>query len=160
MYIVCSLIWMIGVRMPCLSCVERRVRLYFVERLGKVGDDVVDVLRTYRQANGRRCDVLQGQFVGRKLRVRGAVGMYHEALYVGYVGQKREYLQRINKSPCFFLSALNFEGEDACSSLWVETGVELVVGMRRKGRVVHLCHFGMMAQEVDHAQSEIGRAHV
>ena len=38
-----------------------------VERLGQVGKDVVDVLRTDAQTDGGRCDVLSSQFFGAQL---------------------------------------------------------------------------------------------
>jgi len=41
--------------------------LNLVECLCEVVDDVVDVLRADAETDGRRCDVLLGQFLGREL---------------------------------------------------------------------------------------------
>ena len=105
----------------------------FVECLREIVDDVVDVFRANREADGRGRDVLLGQFLGRELRVGGGVGMDDEALHVGHVGQQREYLQCVDELPGLFLS-------------------ELVVAMALQCRMVHLGHLRMAGQEADHLE--------
>ena len=73
--------------------------------------------------------MLFGQLFGTHLRVRGGVGMNHEALYIGYVGQQRENLQIVDKSPGLFLSPLDFEGEDAAATLGEVLLIECMVGV-------------------------------
>lgn len=63
-------------------------RLLFFQSLAEVGNDVVDVLYTDGEANGRGSDVLLGQLLGAHLRVSGGVGVDDKTLHVGYVGQK------------------------------------------------------------------------
>ena len=73
--------------------------------------------------------MLLGQLFGTHLRVRGGVGMNDETLYIGHVGQQRENLQIVDKSPGLFLSTLDFEGEDATATLGEVLLVERMVGV-------------------------------
>ena len=60
----------------------------FVEGLGEVGEDVVDVLGADAEADGTGVDGLLGLLLGGELRVGGRGGMDYEALDVGYVGKE------------------------------------------------------------------------
>ena len=80
--------------------------------LSEILDDVVDMLGADGETDGRRSDVLFGQFLGRELRVGGGVRMNYEALDVGYICQQREDLQRIDKLPRFLLPTFDLERED------------------------------------------------
>ena len=55
------------------------------------------MLRSNAQTHGSWRDVLFGQFLRRELRVGGGVGMNHQALHIGHVGQQREDLQGIDE---------------------------------------------------------------
>ena len=70
------------------------------------------MLSTDGETNGGRRDVLLGQFLLTQLRVRGGIGMNHQALHVGHIGQQREDLQGIDELPGLFLTSLDFESED------------------------------------------------
>ena len=75
--------------------------------------------------------------------------MYDERFDVGYVGQKREYLEMVDECPCLCLTSLDFEGEDGASALWevfVVEGVAWVVG---KARVIDFRYFGVTAEVFD-----------
>lgn len=64
------------------------VGLGFVEGLGEVGEDVVDVLDAYGEADGGFGDVLLGEFFGRQLGVCRGGRMDYEALDICYVGKQ------------------------------------------------------------------------
>ena len=96
----------------------------------EVVNDVVDVLNTNAQAHGRWGNVLLCQLLGSHLRVRCGIRMNHEALYIGHIGQEREYLQIVNEAPCLFLATLNFESEDATTAIGEVFLIESMVGVR------------------------------
>ena len=64
------------------------------------------MLGTDGETNGRRRDMLFGQFLWRKLRVGGSIGMDDEALHIGYISQQREDLQCIDELPGFLLTEM------------------------------------------------------
>ena len=115
-----------------------------IQCLSEVFDDVVDMLSTDAQANGGRCDVLLGQLLGRELRVGGGVGMDHQTLHVGHVGQQRENLQGIDEFPSLLLSTFHFKCKDATAAIWEVLLVELVIGMTLEGRVMNGSHLGVL----------------
>ena len=59
-----------------------------VQSLSQIIYDVVDVLCTDAQTDGRWRDVLLSQFLRRELRVGGGVWMNHQALHIGHVSQE------------------------------------------------------------------------
>ena len=65
------------------------------------------MLHTDGQANGRRGDVLLGQFFRAELGVGGGVGMDDQALDIGHVGEQGEDLQVVDETPGVFLRALD-----------------------------------------------------
>ena len=99
------------------------------EAFFKVGDDVVDVLRADRQANGVRADAARKQLLFRQLRMRRRRGMDHKRLDVRDVCQQREDLQRVDESVGFLLPALDVEGEDGRTSVGEVFLEQCVIGM-------------------------------
>ena len=57
------------------------------------------------------------QFLRRHLRVSSGVRVNNEALYIGHVGQEREYLQIVAETPCCVLITIYLEGEDAAAAI-------------------------------------------
>ena len=123
-----------------------------VECLCKVFEDVVDVFRTNGETDCGRSDVLFSKLLRRKLRVSSGVRMNHQTLHVGNIGKEGEDLERIDEFPSCFLSALDFEGEDAACTLREILLVKFVVGMLRQRRMIHFCHFWMVLQEIHYFQ--------
>ena len=110
------------------------------------------MLGTDAQSYGSRRDVLLLEFLGCHLRVGRGVGMNHQALHIGNVGQEREDLQGINKFPGLLLAALDLKGEDAAAAIGEVLLVEGMVRMCRQAGMVHLSHLRMICQELDHLQ--------
>ena len=52
----------------------------------------------------------------------------------------------VDEFPCFFLGALDIEGEDRTTAVREELLVELVVRMRRNGWVINLSHLRVVLQ--------------
>ena len=126
--------------------------LNLIECLGKIFDDVIDMLCADGETDGRRSDVLFGQFLGCHLRVGGGVRMNYEALDVCNISQQREYLQRIDILPRFFLTSLDLKCEDRTATIREILVVEFVVGMILLGRMVYFRHLGVLGQEIHYLQ--------
>ena len=126
--------------------------------LVQVGNDVVDVLYAYGEADGAGCDVLFGQFLGAHLGVCGGVGMDDEGLHIGYVGQQGEDLEGVDELPGIFLGAIYLEGEDAAAALGEVFLVERMVLVAGKGGMRHAFHLGMTAQIIYYPQRVIHMA--
>ena len=99
------------------------------KRLREVVNDVVDVLRADAQSDGRWRDVLLRQFFRRHLRVSSGVGVNHETLHVGHIGEQGENLQCVDEFPGLFLAAFDFEGENAACAVREIFLVKRVVGV-------------------------------
>ena len=70
--------------------------------------------------------------------------MNYKALNIGYVCKKREDFKVVDKLPCFFLTALDVEGENGRTAVGEVFLVKCVVGMILKRRMVNLCNLGMV----------------
>src|ERR1700759_601149 len=68
------------------------------QRVLEVGDQILDVLQTDRQAHRVLRDPGLGQFLRRQLSMRGRGRMGGKRAYIAYVYQTREQLQRIQKA--------------------------------------------------------------
>ena len=66
---------------------------------------------------------------GRHLRVGGSGRMYDKALYVGHIGQQREYLQRVNKLPCCGFASLYLKGKDAAATVRIIFLIQFMIRM-------------------------------
>ena len=116
----------------------------------QIGNNVINMLCTDRQANGSRCNALICQFLCVQLRVGCGSRMYNQRFYVGNVCQQREDFQMVDEAVCFFLTALDLEGEDGTATVREVLLVESVVRMLRQGGVVYLCNLWMVCQELDY----------
>ena len=82
------------------------------------------------------------------LTVGRGIRMDYQTLHIGNICQKRENLQRINELPCIFLSAIDFERENACRSVRIIFLIKFMVPVIRKARMAHTPDFRMLAQEI------------
>ena len=103
--------------------------LDLLEGLVEVGDDVVDVLCSDGQADGRLVDALVGEFGLRQLGVGGGGRMDDKGFDIGHVRKQGEYLQGVYEPEGLLLPALDFKCEDRASSVREITLVEGVVRM-------------------------------
>ena len=124
--------------------------LFSAQSLLEIGYQIVDMLGAYRQANGAGIDMLFGLLLGRELRVGRRGRVYHEALDVGHVGQKREDFERVDESLCLGDATLDLEGEYRPGSVGEILIVERVVGMVGERGMVHLGHLGVRGQIPDY----------
>ena len=86
---------------------------HFLQSLLYICKKIVDMLRAYAQTHGWWCDMLPLKLLWRKLGMCGGIGMYHKALHIRHIGQKRKYLEWIDKTPRLILPTLNLKSEDA-----------------------------------------------
>lgn len=126
--------------------------IHGLQRLGEVGEDVVDVLHANREANGGGGDVLLREFFGTHLGMGGGVGVNDEALHIGDVGEEGEDLEIVDEAPGIVLRTGNLEGEDAARTLGVVLLIKLMVGMRGERRMAHALHLGMSGEEINNAK--------
>ena len=122
--------------------------LYFVESGGEGGDEVVGVLAADREADGAGGYVLRGKFLGCHLRVGCGIRMDYEALHVGHVGKEGEYFEAVDKFHGLLRGAVELNGEYRSAATGVQAAIQVVVGMRRHGGMVHLLYFGMMREKI------------
>ena len=76
------------------------------------------------------------------------VGMHHQALHVGHIGQQAENLEAVDELEGFGLAALHIEGENRARTVGEIPLVEGVLRMVRKARVVHLGHLRVLREEL------------
>ena len=119
------------------------------EGLLQIPNDVLGVLGTDRKSNRGGRDVLLGELLGRELRVRGSSRVHDERLDVGHVGEQREHLQMIDELPCSLLATLNLKGEDRGTAVGEVLLIELVIGVLRQARVVHLGNVAVAGKELN-----------
>ena len=81
--------------------------------------------------------------------MRSRSRVHDERLDVGHVGEQREHLQVVDELPCSLLAALNLEGEDRGTTVGEILLVELMVGVLRQARVVHLGDVAVTSQELN-----------
>ena len=108
------------------------------------------MLCAYRQAHRAGIDVLLYLLLRRELRVGGGGRVYHQALHVGYIGQKREYFKRVDEPVGFLYAALDFDGEYRAAPVGEIASVKFVVGMVGQRRVVDLLDHGVGGQKLDY----------
>ena len=75
--------------------------------------------------------------------------MHDERLDVGHVGEQREHLQMIDELPGGLLATLNLKGKDRGTAVGEILLVELMVGVLRQARVVHLGNMAVAGKELN-----------
>ena len=81
--------------------------------------------------------------------MRGGSRVHDERLDVGHVGEQREHLQVIDELPSGLLATLNLKGKDRGTAVGEVLLVELVIGVLRQARVVHLGDMAVADQELN-----------
>ena len=119
------------------------------EGLLQIPNDVLGVLGTDGKTDRGGRDVLLGKLLGRELGVRGGSRVHDERLDVGHVGEQREHLQVIDELPSGLLATLNLKGKDRGTAVGEVLLVELVIGVLRQARVVHLGDMAVAGQELN-----------
>ena len=89
----------------------------FVESLREVVDQVVNVFGSDRESDCAGIDVLLGKFLFVELGMGCGGGMNHEALDVGYVGQEREDLERVDEALSGRAASGKFDSENRACAL-------------------------------------------
>lgn len=116
----------------CCLCLDCR------EALFEVRDDVVDMLGTDRQSDGRLRDILLRKLCLAQLRVGCRRWMDDQRFDVCHVCQKREDRKIVDEAECLVLAALDLKGEDARAAAWEIAFIQRVIRMLRQRRVVDL----------------------
>ena len=116
------------------------------EGLVEVGDNVVDVFGANGEPHGRRRDGCLLQLGFRKLGMRGACWVYHQALHVCHVGEQAEEAQVVYELPSGLLSSADLKGEYRCATVREKPTVCVVVGMVRQARMVHALDLGPLRE--------------
>ena len=119
------------------------------EGLLQIPNDILGVLGTDGKTDRGGRDVLLGELLGRELGVRGGSRVHDERLDVGHVGEQREHLQMIDELPSCLLATLNLKGKDRGTATGEVLLIELVIGVLRQARVVHLGDVAVTSQELN-----------
>ena len=123
--------------------------LYCLKCFIKILNDVPDILCSDGKTDRGGRDVLLGELLGRELGVRGGSRVHDERLDVGHVGEQREHLQMIDELPCSLLATLNLKGKDRGTATGEVLLIELVIGVLRQARVIHLGDVAVTSQELN-----------
>ena len=94
-----------------------------IEGLREVGDDIVDVLGTDRETDGRRLNAGIQQLFRTQLRMRGGSGVNDQGFHIRNVCQQREELQRFGELLRLLPRAIELKGEDRSAAI----GIVLIV---------------------------------
>ena len=78
--------------------------------------------------------------------------MNYQTLHVSHVSQQREYLQRIDELPGFFLTTLYLEGEDGACTIGEVFLIQSVVVVTLQSGVVYFCYLRVVGEEIDNLQ--------
>ena len=108
------------------------------------------MLGTDGKADGVLEDAGFRELLRRHFRMRGVIGVDHQALDVRHVGQKGEDLQSVDEGIGLFLAAFDIEGKDRSASAWEVFLVKVMLGMARERRVAYALHLGMGRQVFHH----------
>ena len=90
------------------------------------------MLRTDGEADCALVDALVSEFRLRELRVGGGGRVDYQRLDVGYVGQQRENLQRVDELEGLFPAPFDLKGKDGAAAARELLQVGLVIGMACK----------------------------
>jgi hypothetical protein len=74
----------------------------------------------------------------------GGRRMDYQRFHVSHVGKQGEDLQIVYEPVGCFLTALDVKGEDACPSVGEILLIQVMLGMVRKRRMVHLLYKRML----------------
>ncbi len=118
----------------------------------QIGEDIVDVLRADREADGRRLNPHKRQLFLAHLRVCGGRGMDHERFDIRNVREQRKQLQRFRELLRLLARAVEFKSEDRRAALGIIFVIEFLFSAGRERRMVDLLHLGVLIQEIDHLQ--------
>ena len=120
-----------------------------LERLIEVVDDVIDVLRTDGEADGRRRDAGGEKLFFAHLGVRRGCRMDDERFDVGDVREQGEDFEVVDELLCRLGAALDFKREDRDAAIREIFFVKLVIRMVGDGRMIDLLNMRILREVVD-----------
>ena len=115
-----------------------------IQRLIKISDDIVDMLRADREADGAGRDVLLRQFLVVQLTMRGRRWMNDEALDVRNIRQQGEDLEIIAELLRRLAAALDLDGKDRCAAVREIALIKRMIRMIRNARMIDLGNHRMI----------------